>query len=74
VNYKTRALANTLVHRYVDHQTPKSISQMGQSSFTLQSPPLLAIDDNTTKGKQILNSKTKYAIYLLWMHVHRQDV
>jgi hypothetical protein len=36
---------------YVDHQTPKSISRIGRGPFSLQ-PPLLVIDDNTTKASK----------------------
>jgi hypothetical protein len=45
-------------------------------SIFLKVSPLLVIIDNRNhnQSKQILNNKMKYAIYLLWMHVHRQDV
>jgi hypothetical protein len=43
-------------------------------SIFLTVSPFLVIDDDTTKAKKILNTELKHALYLLWMHVYKQDV
>jgi hypothetical protein len=36
--------------------------------------PLFSDWSQHNQSKQILNTELKYAIYLLWMHVYKQDV
>jgi hypothetical protein len=46
---------------------------MGRGQFSLQSP-LFGEWWQHNQSKQLLNTELKYALYLLWMHMHKQDV
>jgi hypothetical protein len=68
MNYKHKYLENISPQGYVDHQTPKPLSQMARGPFSLQSPPFWWLMTTQPKQANITNIKSKKCNLLARMH------